>query len=171
MVQREVEKRANEEDLRKSLNEQALVNEALCAQNTVGRWIWKSGELKTPNQLVPWEVQALNTCPDNFLWEKSKTSIIAVAPGLYELAFGFYSKKQPIIQIHLNGEPLMSVNKSQYTSDKENSNKITTQGKHSAGNVTGLTLLDYIALPARARLSITFQGETHGEGFFSLRKL
>lgn len=49
-------------------------------------------------------------------------------------------------------------------------NKISNLGKHSAGNVTGLTLLDFVALPARARLSLTFQGE-HGEGFFSLRKL
>lgn len=58
----------------------------------MGRWIWKSGEMKQ-NNLVPWEVQALNTCPDNFLWEKNKTSIVAVAPGLYEISFGFYSKK------------------------------------------------------------------------------
>ena len=56
LVQREVEKRAIEEDLKKALNEQALVNEALCAQNCVGRWIWKSGEVKSPNNLVPWEV-------------------------------------------------------------------------------------------------------------------
>jgi hypothetical protein len=51
-------------------------------------------------------------------------------------------------------------------------NKISNVGKHSAGNVTGLTLLDFVALPARARLSLTFQGDgNHGEGFFSLRKL
>lgn len=111
LVQREVEKCVTEDEMRKTLNEQALINEALCAQNCVGRWIWKSGEMKN-NNLVPWEVQALNTCPDNFLWEKNKTSIVSVAPGLYEISFGFYSKKQPTIQIHLNGEPLMSVQKS-----------------------------------------------------------
>ena len=171
LVQKEVEKRVVSDELKKALNDQALVNEALCAQNCVGRWIWKSGEVKTPNNMVPWEVQALNTCPDNFLWEKSKTSVIAVAPGLYEVSFGFYSKKQPTVQIHLNGEPLMSVNKPQYVNDHGKENRISNVGKHSAGNVTGLTLLDFIALPARARLSLTFQGEGHGEGFFSLRKL
>lgn len=124
LVQKEVEKRANEEEIKKALSEQALVNEALCAQNCVGRWIWKSGETKTPNNLVPWEVQALNTCPDNFLWEKSKTSVIAVAPGLYEVSFGFYSKKNPIVQIHLNGEPLMSVNKPQFVNDNGKENRI-----------------------------------------------
>ena len=69
----------------------------------------------------------------------------------------------------------MSVNKPQYVNDqftgKENNKIISNVGKHSAGNVTGLTLLDFVALPARARLSLTFNGEGHGEGFFSLRKL
>jgi hypothetical protein len=50
--------------------------------------------------------------------------------------------------------------------------------KHSAGNITGfeliilgLTLIDFIVLPARARLSFTFTGESGGEGFFGLRRL
>jgi len=90
------------------LNEQALVNEALCAENCVGRWIWKSGDLHQQNH-VPWEVQAINTCPDNFLWEMNKSSIICVAPGLYQLALGFFSKKEPTIQLFLNGEPLLTV--------------------------------------------------------------
>ncbi len=50
-------------------------------------------------------------------------------------------------------------------------NSVGNVGKHSAGNVTGLTLMDFVALPARARISLTFSCETHGEGFFALRKL
>jgi hypothetical protein len=46
-----------------------------------------------------------------------------------------------------------------------------TTTKHSAGNITGLTLNDYVALPARARVSIGYEGETVGEGFMCLRKL
>jgi hypothetical protein len=65
------------------MNDQALVNEALCAENCIGRWIWKSGDLNRSS--IPWEVQSINTCPDNFIWEKNKTSIVSVAPGLYEV--------------------------------------------------------------------------------------
>ena len=46
---------------------------------------------------MPWEIQSINTLPDNFLWEKDKTSILVVAPGLYQMYFGFYSKKKPAI--------------------------------------------------------------------------
>jgi hypothetical protein len=41
----------------------------------------------------------------------------------------------------------------------------------SAGNVTGLTLIDFLALPPRARVAITYSGEEIGEGFLSLKKL
>jgi len=46
---------------------------------------------------VPWEVQSVNTCPENFLWDEDKTAILTVAPGLYELTLGFFSSKKPTI--------------------------------------------------------------------------
>lgn len=58
------------------------MTEALCAENCTARWIWKSAELAHSGQ-VPWEVQAINTCPENFVWEKNKAAIVLVAPGLY----------------------------------------------------------------------------------------
>lgn len=95
-------------ELKTHLEEQKLVNEALCSENCIGRWIWKSGEAKSSG-LIPWEVQCANTCPDNFVWEKNKSSIICVAPGLYELGVGFYSKSDPNIQVQVNGEPVLTL--------------------------------------------------------------
>ena len=43
--------------------------------------------------------------------------------------------------------------------------------KHPYGNITGLTMIDYVVLPARARLSFTYSGEIGGEGFFGLKRL
>ena len=42
------------------------------------------GDLKA-GSIVPWELQVINTLPDNFLWEKDKTSILVCSPGLYEV--------------------------------------------------------------------------------------
>ncbi len=50
----------------------------------------------------------MNTLPDNFLWEKDKTSILTVAPGLYEISFGFFSRNKPNIQVLVNGEPIIT---------------------------------------------------------------
>ena len=108
VVQREVEARVRQQQLKDALNDQALVNEALCAENCVGRWVWKSGDLHNAS-LVPWEVQAINTCPDNFLWEKNRSVIVLAAPGLYAISFGFYSKRQPVVSMLVNNEVAMTI--------------------------------------------------------------
>lgn len=62
-------------------SKEGYIIDMLIQENCLGRWVWKSGELKT-NYSIPWEVQASNTNPDNFLWEKDKTSVLVVQPGL-----------------------------------------------------------------------------------------
>ena len=88
-IHKDLDGKAHGEELTGALNDQALINEALCSENCVARWIWKSGEVKN-GYAVPWEIQSVNTCPDNFLWEKDKTSVLTVAPGLYEVPIYIY---------------------------------------------------------------------------------
>ena len=79
----------------------------------------------------------MNTAPDNFLWEKEKTSVMVVSAGLYEISMGFYADKKPTVQILINGEPVMSaVNSSSYVIH-HTSGKLKSGGKHSNGNITG----------------------------------
>jgi hypothetical protein len=96
----------SKEDIKRKLNELTVINEALCSENCVGRWIWKSGDVKSGN-LIPWEVQSVNTCPENYLWESAKTVIITVAPGLYEVMMGFYNTTLPEICLFVNGEQVL----------------------------------------------------------------
>lgn len=168
-IHKELDNKLNSGDFSSHVNDYSSIIEALCAENCLGRWLWKSGELKSGN-LVPWELQNVNTAPDNFLWEKEKISIVTVAPGLYQIVLGFYSRKKPTIQILVNGEPIMSaVNTSSYVVH-HSSGKLKPVA-HPNGNIAGLTLIDFIALPARARISIGYSGEIHSEGFIELRKL
>lgn len=51
-----------------------------------------------PGHLVPWNVQSVNTHPDNFVWEKDKATVVVAAPGLYEIAFGFFARCVPAHQ-------------------------------------------------------------------------
>jgi len=44
----------------------------------------------TDNSMVPWETQSINTLPENFIWERDKTFILAVSSGLYNISFGFF---------------------------------------------------------------------------------
>lgn len=51
------------------------------------------------------------------------------------------------------------------------SGKMKSNGKHSAGNITGLTMTDFIMLPQKAWISISYSGEGEVEGFLGMRKL
>ena len=110
---------------------------------------------------MPWEIQSLNTCPENFVWEKDSPSIIAVTPGLYEVFFGFFTGKKPVVQLLVNGEAVIF--------DINGEGK--AWGRHRDGNIVGATITDYIALPARARICLSYSGPRIVEGFLSLRKL
>ncbi|KAJ1480314.1 hypothetical protein T484DRAFT_1811245, partial [Baffinella frigidus] len=46
-----------------------------------------------------------NSDPANLIWEKDKPYVTCVTPGLYEVHFGFYSRKRPVVKVHVNGEP------------------------------------------------------------------
>jgi hypothetical protein len=78
------------------------------------------------DSLIPWEVEIMNTCPHNFVWEKEKTGIIVVASGLYEVSFGFFGRLKPEVSLLVNGEAVI----------------VSTMAKekkyvHSSSNVTG----------------------------------
>jgi len=171
-IHKELDSKIIRDELATIVNDQALINESLCTENIVGRWAWKSGEVKS-GSMVPWEIQLTNTLPDNFLWEKDKGSILTVAPGLYEITFGFFAKKKPTVQLMVNGEPIMSaVNTSSYVIHHSSGKmKDVNVSKHPSGNITGLTLIDFIVLPARARISVAYTGDIGGEGFLGLKRL
>jgi hypothetical protein len=106
----------------------------------------------------------VNTCPDNFIWEKDRTKFLIVAPGLYEINFGFFSRKKANVQILVNDEPVLSaVNSQSYI--------VHHTTASASGCMTGITLIDFLVLPARARMSVTFTGDKYSEGFIGVRKL
>ncbi|CAD8076005.1 unnamed protein product [Paramecium primaurelia] len=180
-----LEKKANHEDVSKAFKEiqsilltkfsyeefnkfqqnQNTLNEQLCSQNIIGKWLFK-GNFLSPGSLIPWNIQAINTLTENFLWDKDKPNIIVVAPGIYEITFGFFAKRKPKIDIMVNGETIINaVNNSSYVVH-HSSGKL----KDTKNSVTGLTMIDFISLSSRAKINIAYQGDL-GEGFLSLRKV
>ena len=157
-------------DFSSAMDNQAIINDTLCNENNIGRWLWKSGKIKN-NLSIPWEVQIINTSNDNFLWEKDKTYINIKEGGLYEIKMGFFADKKPMIQILINGEVVISaINSNSYVIHQSPGGRMKGTGKTSFGNVTGLTMVDFVLLPDNAKLSISYTGEK-GIGFLGLKKL
>jgi hypothetical protein len=161
IVSREISRAKYEIDDRLSvfMRDQNLLNEMICAENCVARWLWRSGD--TRGVAVPWEFESVNTCPENFLWESGSTSVVAVASGLYEVFFAVFTWKQPRIELLVNGEPVFL--------DYQSTGKVW--GRHSDGCIVPASVHDFITLPAKARISLTYSGEAGAEGVLGLKKL
>ena len=169
-IKNELSAKVNTNDFSNAMDNQAIINDTLCNENNIGRWLWKSGKVKN-NLSVPWEVQIINTSPDNFIWEKDKSIINIKEGGLYEINLGFYADKKPMVQIMINGEVVLSaINSNSFVIHQSPGGRMKGTGKTSFGNVTGLTMIDFIILPDNAKLNISYTGE-EGIGFLGLKKL
>ena len=169
-IQKDINSKVNSNDFSNAMDNQAIINDTLCNENNLGRWLWKSGKVKN-NLGVPWEIQVINTSPDNFKWEKDKSVIIVNEGGLYEINLGFYADKKPMVQIMVNGEVVISaINSNSFVIHQSTGGRMKGTGKTSFGTVTGLTMVDFIILPDKAKISISYTGE-EGIGFLGLKKL
>lgn len=152
----DLEKKMNVEDFELHVTGQSVINEALCAENRLARWVWKNGDLSSGN--VVWDVQTVNTSQDTFVWDKGKIMIQILQPGLYQIEYGFFAKKKPTIGVIVNGETAIIGG---------NSMSAKPWGKQLT---SGITLVDFLVLPNRSRICIAYSGEP-AEGFFGIRKL
>ena len=142
-----------------AMDNQSIINDALCAENCIARWLWKSGKVKN-GYAIPWETQNVNTAPDNFIWDKDKTYIICMSPGLYKLDVGFFCDKKPGVQVMVNGEVAIS-NLSNTTG--------SVRGK-KIGNITGITISEFLLLSEKSKISVSYSGEEGALGFMGIKK-
>ena len=172
----------NKDEYHNAMNTQALINETLCNENKLGRWIWDSGKLKN-NYNIIWDTQKINTSPDNYKLENDKSTIIVSEEGYYEIILGFYLyRKKPNIQILINNEVVISnANKninnnsvSQLCSNTMYSGFMKTNrnsfGNNNYRNSTGLTIIDFLYFQSNTKLNVFYNGEI-GKGFIGLKKL
>ncbi|CEM34797.1 unnamed protein product [Vitrella brassicaformis CCMP3155] len=193
-IREQLQQTAHTSDLKAMAAEQSLINDALCAENSLGRWLWRSGRTESglltlspgaphhgsgesggpPVALTCHEVEVVNTCPDNLLWQSGSTFVVARAPGLYEATCGVFGGDAAKVGLIVNDRKVV-----------ETSGRRTIDGGASASAVGGCTMIEYVVLPAQARVSVCVaerggdrarrvgegQTVTSCEGFLGLRKL
>ena len=82
-VSRELEAKAPSAELVRVIKMQQA--RAVPLDAGTARWIWRSG--RTRSSAVPWNVEVLNTDPENFIWEQDKVCGHAVC-----LIWALYAK-------------------------------------------------------------------------------
>ncbi|KAG6957355.1 hypothetical protein JG688_00011009 [Phytophthora aleatoria] len=133
--------------------------------------IWKN-DRPSAKQTIQWSSQVVNTNADIFLWQFGSDEVRLLLPGLYHLQAAFFTNYSPSIQVLVNGEPAILMRS---PSDKKEVARSASYGvrrlHHSAGNVAGLSVEVFLALPARALVAISYDIDEKAQGFLNLRKL
>ena len=155
-IRKELKIKIDNNEFNNAMNNQALINDIICNENQIGRWLWKTGKIKS-GFIIPWDTQKINTAPDNYIWEKNNSVINIINGGIYQINLGFYFSnninKKPQVQIIINSENVLNVN-----------NKINNKKMNS------ISFSDFIILKDNSKISVTFNGE-EGLGFIGLKKL
>ena len=155
-IRKELKIKIDNNEFNNAMNNQALINDIICNENQIGRWLWKTGKIKS-GFIIPWDTQKINTAPDNYIWEKNNSVINIINGGIYQINLGFYFSnninKRPQVQIIINSENVLNLN-----------NKINNKKMNS------ISFSDFIILKDNSKISVTFNGE-EGLGFIGLKKL
>ena len=173
----------NRSEFSKTLDNQALINATLCEENKLGKWSWTMSKLKNNNRII-WDIQEINTFPDNYILENDKSVLLIKQKGIYEIIFGFYGyNKKPNIQILVNNDVIISNSNKNNKTLYENGNSVlkTTNSEFFKGNrnmainggfrnATGITFIDYINIENNSKLSVFYNGD-NGKGFFCIKKI
>ncbi|ETV77260.1 hypothetical protein, variant 1 [Aphanomyces astaci] len=170
-LQQTIHTKADEGDLQALVEDLTGLRKQMRGELCVGRWIWKTGR-PTDRHTIAWTVQVVNTNPDVFAWDKGSDHVTAIIPGLYQLQASFFTDYAPTLQVLVNGEPALVLSGDKGDSQAPNNcQHQRRRRRHAAGNVAGITLCEFLALPPRATVSITYDIDERAQGFLTLRKM
>ncbi|EGZ25203.1 hypothetical protein PHYSODRAFT_485049 [Phytophthora sojae] len=160
--------------LQNAMKQLQAITRQLRSEIYQARYIWKDGP-PSAKQTIQWSSQVVNTNADIFLWQFGSDEVRLLLPGLYHLQAAFFTNYSPAIQVLVNGEPAAllrsSTDTKEATCSPSSIHPAIRRLHHSAGNVAGLAIDLFLALPARALVVISYDLDEKAQGFLNLRKL
>lgn len=169
VIHDELDTKLTVDEFQTAMNNQNAINDILCKENIVGKWLWNSGTVKK-GYIVPWETEHINTSPENFVWDKESTSILVNEKGIYVIGLSFFVSGQPNVQVYINGESVLSVGESCKGVVRFNKEMKEQYGGNEE-EISGCTMMEYINLESKSRVSVSYNGNYNVKGFLSLQKV
>ncbi len=88
LMETELSKKANLDQLNFALETQAKLNEAFSSATRISRFCWDSEGVLNENKYIKWSIQNINTALDVFKWENNSDSITILQNGVYKIVIG-----------------------------------------------------------------------------------
>ena len=144
----ELAKKANLDQLNFALETQSKLNEAFSSASRICRFCWDSEGILKDDKFIIWTIQNINTALDVFKWENNSENITIIQNGVYRIVFGLIGlEKNKNFGISFNDDENIIINyKKNDIADSENENDINNE----KGNVKYLE--KYIACEENTKI-------------------
>ena len=156
----ELSKKANLDQLNFALETQAKLNEAFSSASRICRFCWDSEGILKDDKYIIWSIQNINTALDVFKWENNSENITIIQNGVYKIVFGIIGlEKNKNFGISFNDDENLILNpKINENADIENDNDINNE----KGNVKYLE--KYIACAENTKIkAIIFESNNNND--------
>ena len=157
----ELDTKLTVDEFQTAMNNQHAINDILCKENIVGKWLWSTGTVKK-GYIVPWETESVNTSPDNFVWDKESTTVLVNEKGIYIIGLSFFVSGQPTVQVYINGESVLSMGEG---------GKGVVRFNREQEEINGCSMVEFLNLDHKSRVSVSYSGNYNVKGFLSLQKV
>ena len=88
IMETELSKKANLDQLNFALETQSKLNEAFSSASRISRFCWDSEGLLKDDKYIIWTIQNINTALDVFKWENNSENITILQNGVYKIVIG-----------------------------------------------------------------------------------
>ena len=169
LIHNELDNKLFVKDFNHAMKNQNSINTTLVQENKIGKWLWDSGNLRG-GHTVPWEIQKINNCPDNYIWDKDTINLVINNKGIYYLNLIFFANSFSIIKIFINGEIAFSKEKKNnskergYINFEENSNNTNI-------NTTNIKISKYFLFNEKSRISVTYTGSDNVKAILEIKEV
>ena len=115
IMEKELSKKANLDQLNFALETQAKLNEAFSSATRISRFCWDSEGVLNDNKYIKWSIQNINTALDVFKWENNSDNISILQNGVYKIVIGLIGlETNKNFGIVLNNEENIIINNNNY---------------------------------------------------------
>lgn len=88
LLEKELSKKANLDQLNFAIETQTKINEVFSSASRISRFCWNSEGTLLNNKYIQWSIQNINTALDVFMWEKNSEKINILQNGIYKIVLG-----------------------------------------------------------------------------------
>ena len=157
MINEDLNSKVDNNQYQKTLKNQNDINKLICNDYIMGKWISTNNEIINGN--IKWNIQSVNSSPDNFSWDNNNYFISIRNKGIYQIEFILFIDRKENMNFYPN--VMIVIDNSIIKGFNNMENEIYDEK-------IALKFKEYININERSRLSISISRNNSINSFMGI---